>query len=72
MNPTSKVPVAFAVKGNWSEIAKKLKTKFPKLTDTDLEFGTGKENDLLNRIEVRLDKKREEVVSILNQIQKKG
>jgi hypothetical protein len=70
MNPTSKVPVAFAVKGNWSEIAKKLKAKFPKLTDKDLEFATGKENDLLNRIEVRLDKKREDVVSILNQIQK--
>jgi uncharacterized protein YjbJ (UPF0337 family) len=70
MNTTSKFPAIFALRGNWSDHAKKLKTKFPKLTDTDLEFIKGKENDLLNRIEVRLDKKRDEVVSILNQIQK--
>lgn len=69
MSITSNVSSPFTIKGNWNDSAKKLKAKFPTLTDGDLEFTKGKEDDLLKRIEVRLDKKREEVVGILKQIQ---
>jgi hypothetical protein len=33
------------------------------LTDADLKFETGKEEDLLKRIETRLNKKRDEVIN---------
>ncbi len=36
---------------------KKLKAKYSSLTDADLKFVAGKENELLNRIGVRLNKK---------------
>ena len=66
---TTSVSSPFKVKGNWSESAKKLQGKFPALTNVDLEFTEGNEEELLKRIEVRLDKGREEVVGILKQIQ---
>ena len=69
MNTATNVSSPLTIKGNWNDLAKKLQTKFSNLTDADLEFAEGKEEDLLKRIETRLDKKREEVVEILKQIQ---
>ena len=45
-----------------------LKEKFSELTDADLKFQPGKEKDLIERLEMRLSKKREEVVFILNDL----
>lgn len=56
---------AFTIKGNWADQAKQLKEKFSQLTDADLKFETGKENELLSRVESRLNKKREEVINII-------
>lgn len=55
----------FKVTGNRQLQSKALKVKFSKLTDSDLKFETGKENELLTRVESRLDKKRLEVIDIL-------
>lgn len=66
---TAHVLSHFKVKGNWSDSAKKLKAKFPILTDTDLQYTEGNDEELLKRIEVRLDKRREEVVSIVNHLE---
>jgi hypothetical protein len=57
--------VAFKVTGNWADQSKILKSKFPQLTNDDLKFETGKEDDLLKRVETRLNKKREEVINII-------
>jgi len=54
---------------NWDESSKKLKEQFSQLTDADLKFETGKEDDLLNRIENRLNKKRPEVINLINKHQ---
>ena len=56
----------FKITGNWEEQKKGLKEKFTELTDTDLYFETGKENELIKRIELKLNKKRDEVIAILN------
>jgi hypothetical protein len=56
----------FKVNGNWDTQAKLLKEKFSQLTDADLKFEIGKEEDLLKRIETRLKKKREEVINIIS------
>jgi len=60
---------AFKITGNWDVQSKQLKGKFSQLTDSDLKFEAGKENELLGRIENRLNKKREEVINIIKKNQ---
>lgn len=55
----------YKVTGDWNKQSAALKTKYPKLTSEDVKFETGKESDLFKRLETKLGKKREEVVSIL-------
>lgn len=55
----------FKIEGNWDIQSKKLKGKFPTLTDADLKFESGKENELLSRLELKLGKKRDEVISVI-------
>lgn len=57
---------------NWDESSKKLKDQFSQLTDADLKFETGQESDLLSRIEKRINKKRSEVIDIINSYQRKS
>ena len=49
------------IKGNWNEIKGKLKQKYAKLTEDDLTFAEGKEDELLGRLQQRLGKTKEEV-----------
>lgn len=60
---------AFKMTGDWKEQSRKLKFRYAFLTDEDLKFEPGKENDLLKRIETRLDKKRDEVIKIIKRVQ---
>ncbi|MEQ8705077.1 MAG: general stress protein CsbD [Phaeodactylibacter sp.] len=60
---------SFKMTGDWKNLSKQMKAKYDQLTDSDLKFETGKENDLLKRIESRLHKSREEVVSIIRKLQ---
>lgn len=59
----------FKIKGNWDVQSKELKKKYPKLTDSDLKFEVGKEEELLKRFQARLGKTREEVINIINELQ---
>jgi uncharacterized protein YjbJ (UPF0337 family) len=49
------------IKGNWNEIKGKLKQKYAQLTDDDLKFAEGKEEELLGRLQQRLGKSPEEI-----------
>jgi uncharacterized protein YjbJ (UPF0337 family) len=49
------------MKGTWNEVKGKLKQKYGQLTDDDLIFTEGKEDELLGRIQTRLGKKKEEI-----------
>ena len=51
----------FLIKGNWNEIKGKLKQKYAQLTDDDLTFAEGKEEELLGRLQKRLGKTDEEI-----------
>ncbi|HEU5292278.1 MAG TPA: general stress protein CsbD [Cyclobacteriaceae bacterium] len=57
----------FKITGDWSVQSKQLKEKFVQLTDADLKFEVGQEEDLLKRVETKLNKKREEVVNIIKE-----
>lgn len=65
MDNTSHNTETFKITGNWNDQTAVLKEKFPQLTDADLKFESGKENDLLKRVETRLNKKRDEVINII-------
>jgi len=58
----------FKITGSWDVKSKKLKAKYPQLTDSDLKFEPGKESELLSRLESRLKKTREEVIELVNNI----
>jgi uncharacterized protein YjbJ (UPF0337 family) len=49
------------IKGNWNEMKGKLKQKFADLTDDDLTFAEGKEDEMLGRLQQRLGKSEEEI-----------
>ncbi|MDZ7808322.1 MAG: CsbD family protein [Gracilimonas sp.] len=49
------------IKGNWNELKGKLKQKYSELTDDDLAFTEGKEDELIGRIQKKLGKTKDEV-----------
>ncbi len=56
------------IKGNWNEIAGKLKQQFAELTDHDLLFESGKEEELLGRLQNKLGKTKEELHKVISEI----
>jgi len=51
------------VKGNWNELKGKFKQQYADLTDDDLLYEEGKEDELLGKLQTKLGKTREEVES---------
>ena len=49
------------MKGNWNEVKGKLKQKYGQLTDDDLTFAEGKEDELLGRLQNKLGKTKEDL-----------
>ncbi|MFD0964290.1 hypothetical protein [Pseudofulvibacter geojedonensis] len=59
----------FKVKENWYKQSEALKKTYPKLTNYDVKFETGREIDLISRLKTKLDKDRSEIIQILNKNQ---
>jgi uncharacterized protein YjbJ (UPF0337 family) len=49
------------LKGSWNEAKGKLKQKYAQLTDDDLVYAEGKEDELYGRLQQKLGKTREEL-----------
>ncbi|HSZ77598.1 MAG TPA: CsbD family protein [Chthoniobacterales bacterium] len=49
------------MKGSWNEIKGKLKQSYGSLTDDDLVFAEGKDDELVGRLQKKLGKSKEEV-----------
>ena len=56
------------IKGNRSELAGKLKQKIANLTDDDLLFKEGKEEELWGRLQKKLGKPKEELRKIISKL----
>lgn len=56
------------IKGTWNEVKGKLKQKYSELTDDDLLFVEGKEDELYGRMQIRLGKTRSEIRSMLEDL----
>ena len=55
-------------KGTWNEIKGKMKQKYADLTDDDLLFAEGKEEELLGRLQQRTGKTKEELRKDIEEI----
>lgn len=49
------------MKGAWNEVKGKLKQKYGQLTDDDLMFTEGKEDELYGRLQQKLGKTKDEI-----------
>ena len=56
------------IKGNWKEKKGKLKQKYAELTDQDLTYTEGKEEELVGRIQKRLGTTKDKARRIINEI----
>lgn len=58
------------IKGNWNKIKGKLKQQYAELTDDDLTYTEGKEDELLGRLQDKTGKSKDEVRRMINDANK--
>ena len=58
------------VKGDWNVAKGKLKQKYGQLTDNDLTYEKGREDELIGRIQKRVGENRDEVEKYVRQVLK--
>lgn len=56
------------IKANWNETKGKLKQKFALLTDDDMLFAEGKQDELIGRLQLKLGKTKEELHKIISEL----
>lgn len=56
------------LKGNWNELKGKAKQQYGELTDDDLTYEEGKEDELVGKLQDKLGKTRQEVIDWLNSL----
>jgi uncharacterized protein YjbJ (UPF0337 family) len=56
------------IKGNWNQLKGKLKEEYGELTDDDLTYTEGKEDQLVGRLQKKLGKSRDEVIKKLRSL----
>ena len=56
------------LKGNWNILKGKLKQKYGDLTDQDLTYAEGKEEELWGRIQKKVGKTKEEIMTDIENI----
>ena len=54
------------LKGNWNQIKGSLKQQYAQLTDDDLTYAEGKEDELLGRLQEKLGKTKTEVKNMID------
>lgn len=56
------------IKGNWNMIKGKLKKKYGELSDDDLTYADGKEDELLGKLQKKTGKTKDEISKEINQM----
>ena len=59
------------IKGNWNELKGKLRQEYANLTDDDLQYAEGKEEELLGRLQKRTGETQENLQRKLDSYQQK-
>jgi uncharacterized protein YjbJ (UPF0337 family) len=60
--------IKLKMRGSWNEVKGKLKQKYADLTDDDLMYAEGKEDELFGRLQKRLGKSKEELKKEIEKI----
>lgn len=60
------MPNSKEIKGNWNEFKGKLKQKFADLTDDDLLYEEGKEDEMWGKLQKKLGKTEKEIKSLFD------
>jgi uncharacterized protein YjbJ (UPF0337 family) len=58
------MPNSTEIKGNWEQLKGKMKQKFAELTDDDLLFEEGKEQEMWGKLKEKLGKTEKEIRSL--------
>ncbi len=53
------------IQGSWKEQKEKLKLRFAALTDNDFLFETGKKEEMIGRLQLKLGKSKEQLHKII-------
>ncbi len=61
-----------SIKDNWPLIKVKLKEKYPQLTEGDLKYLDGYENELFKNLQIKTGNNREELLMEINKIMETG
>jgi uncharacterized protein YjbJ (UPF0337 family) len=56
------------IEGTWNEQKGKLKQKFAILTDNDLMFEEGKKDEMFGKLQIKLDKTKEEFQKLIDSL----
>ncbi len=56
------------IKGNWNEMKGKLKQKYGDLSDDDLAYVEGKEDELLGRLQKKTGESRQKLIEEINNL----
>jgi uncharacterized protein YjbJ (UPF0337 family) len=56
------------IKGNWNELKGKLKKKYAVLTDNDLMYEDGKEDEFFGKLQKKLGKTKTEIKKIFEEL----
>ncbi|MFA4868854.1 MAG: CsbD family protein [Pedobacter sp.] len=56
------------IKGKWNELKGKIKQTYGDLTDDDLTYEEGKDDEMLGKLQQKTGKKREELVKWINSL----
>ena len=68
MNNANSSSTGLKIKGNWNEVKGKVKQKWANLTDDDLLYEEGKEDELYGRIQKKTGKTKEEIKSWIDKL----
>ena len=63
MKNTVVTPLAEA--GSWEDTKNKLKAKFSWLTEADLQYTEGKKEEMMNRLQIKIGKTKDELNKII-------
>ncbi|PWH85938.1 CsbD family protein [Brumimicrobium oceani] len=56
------------IKGNWNELKGKVKQKYGDLTDDDLKYEEGKEDELLGRLQKKTGEAKETIKKYIDEL----
>jgi len=56
------------IKGNWNQLKGKLKQEYSELTNDDLRYSEGREDELVGRLQEKLGKSRKAIIKKLKNL----